>query len=111
MRLTRSEVDEFGEKGYIEEKTQFGNSTLTYALKSLEGEPMSVVFVENTIIMYVSESFREEWANTERIGIEGYMPLDNGERLYMLLEKDFKCLDQTNEDQDDNYDNPLIAKL
>ena len=28
-------------------------------------------------------------------------------KLYILIEKDFKCLDNTIEDQSDNYPNPL----
>jgi hypothetical protein len=34
------------------------------------------------------------------------MPLGNGQSLKLLLEKDFVCLDHTDEDQSDNYPNP-----
>jgi hypothetical protein len=45
-----------------------------------------------------------EWALTERVGLEHQ---DNG--LFLLVEKDFKCLDNVAEDQSDNYPNPLAV--
>jgi hypothetical protein len=43
-----------------------------------------------------------EWVATEKVGFES---TDN--ELYLLIEKDFKCLDDVAEDQSDNYPNPL----
>jgi hypothetical protein len=36
--------------------------------------------------------------------------MENGKELFLLLEKDFVCLDETIEDQSDNYPNPLMDK-
>ena len=38
------------------------------------------------------------------------MDLGDGNELYLLLEKDFQCLDNSIEDQTDNYENPLAAQ-
>ncbi len=46
-----------------------------------------------------------EWANTARVGFE-----NNEGEIYLLVEKDFVCLDTVNEDQSDNYPNPLLSK-
>ncbi len=51
------------------------------------------------------EIMAAEWEITDRVGFEGF---DND--LFLLIEKDFKCLDETIEDQSDNYDNPLMNK-
>lgn len=40
------------------------------------------------------------------VGFNNKMPLDNGEHLFLLVEKDFVCLDNTFEDQSDNFPNP-----
>jgi hypothetical protein len=40
--------------------------------------------------------------NTEKVGFEAI----NG-ALQLLVEKDFTCLDKIDEDQSDNYPNPL----
>jgi hypothetical protein len=42
------------------------------------------------------------WDSTDRVGFE-YQDKD----LFLLVEKDFKCLDNVAEDQSDNYPNPL----
>jgi hypothetical protein len=45
-----------------------------------------------------------ELRDTERIGFE-----NNYGGLFLLVEKDFTCLDEVAEDQSDNYPNPLAA--
>jgi hypothetical protein len=107
IRLTKSEVDRFGKEGFIEEHTQFGTSKLSYCLKQKTQESMSATFENNTVTIYMSETWAEEWTNTERVGYEHTMPLPDGKELYLLVEKDFVCLDNTSEDQSDNYPNPM----
>jgi hypothetical protein len=34
------------------------------------------------------------------------MPVSENDTLYLLLEKDFVCLDETMESQNDHYENP-----
>jgi len=47
------------------------------------------------------------WAANEVVGYEHNMDIGNGKQLYLLLEKDFKCIDAPpSEDQSDNFENP-----
>ena len=39
-------------------------------------------------------------------GFENNMDFGDGKQLFLLIEKDFVCLDETIEDQSDNYENP-----
>jgi hypothetical protein len=107
IRLTRSEVDRFGKEGYIEERTSFVNTHLTYALQKKEQEQLSASFENAKVTMNMPVVWADEWLATERVGYESNMPLPDGESLYLLLEKDFVCLDNTTEDQSDNYPNPM----
>ena len=107
IRLTRSEVERFGNEKYLTEQTSFGSSTLTYALQQSEQETLSASFEHNTVTMSMPRKWAEEWLATERVGYESIMPLPEGGSLYLLLEKDFVCLDNTTEDQSDNYPNPM----
>jgi hypothetical protein len=94
--------------GYLEEATEFGNTQLTYALERKDSQqPLSAVFEGNKITLFMHTADAHNWTNTERVGYEANMNLGNGKQLYLLLEKDFKCLDNTNEDQSDMYENPL----
>jgi hypothetical protein len=110
IRLSKPEVELFGDTGYLASQTEFGDATFTYVLERTSGETFSASFQNNTITMSVPQSWAKEWVETNRVGFEGAMPIGNGKSLYLLLEKDFKCLDDSIEGQADNYDNPLAAK-
>jgi hypothetical protein len=107
IRLTRSEVDRFGAEGYLEEHTSFGHASLTYALQKAEQATLTASYEHDKVTMKMPSAWAEEWLATERVGYESNMPLPDGASLYLLLEKDFVCLDNTTEDQSDNYPNPM----
>lgn len=102
-RLTKPEVDRFGGDGYLEEVTDFGTTRLTYALKTTAMEELWVNFVDNKITVFMPISMLTQWINTDTVGFE-----HSTNNFYLLIEKDFKCLDNLAEDQSDNYPNPLL---
>lgn len=111
IRLTKPEVEYFGKEGFIEEKTDFGENVFTYTLKTTErGEQLSAEFSNGTITMFIPKPLAEEWTNSEKVGYESEMATKSGKKLFLLLEKDYKCLDTIAEDQSDNYENPLAIK-
>jgi len=107
IRLSKSEVNQLVTEGNVEEKTSFLNSSFGYCLKSVAGiEELSASYEADQIIMFVPESLLETWPANNVVGFEAYMPISETDTLYLLLEKDFKCLDNTSEDQSDNFENP-----
>jgi len=107
IRLTKTEVDNFGKNGLLEEQTRFGNEVFTYALQSRAADGgLAASMEKNKITMWVPEKIKEEWVNTDVVGFQNKMDIGNGEQLFLLLEKDFVCIDNTFEDQSDNYPNP-----
>lgn len=110
MRLSKGEVGTFGEHGYIEEKTNFGNASLTYTLQTTTHCDMIADFKEGRITIYLPEEKAKDWVATNKVGYDANMDLGDGNELYLLLEKDFQCLDNSIEDQSDNYENPLAAQ-
>lgn len=107
IRLTKSEVSLLANTGYLEEQTDFGNNTFTYALRAVDAaETLSASMEANTITMFVPTSFTRDWPENSVVGINASMPVTDNSSLYLLLEKDFVCLDETTEDQSDNYENP-----
>ena len=107
FRLSKSEVEYFGKENHLEEKTEFGKNTLTYSIKTMNDVKLSADFSNDTISLFVPEYLVKEWISSERVGLESEMETGNGKKLFLLLEKDFKCLDTVAEDQSDNYENPL----
>ena len=111
LRLSRSEVDTLATQGYVEEKTEFFNSALTYALQAKdEIDNLKADFSENTITMFVPKAWAANWNKDETVGFSHTLNLPTGSTLSLLMEKDFKCIDSdTTEDQTDNYENPSIS--
>lgn len=107
-RLSKSEVAKLAEDGMLEQRTEFFSGSLLYAIHETEKKNLSADFIQNTITLYVPKKLLQQWAETDDVGIDFKMPLPNGYILYLLLEKDFKCIDMdAKEDQSDYFENPL----
>ncbi|OCX53902.1 hypothetical protein BEL04_06360 [Mucilaginibacter sp. PPCGB 2223] len=103
-RLTKTDVSNFTLNGYIEERTCFGDQTLIYSLQRADTvQGLSAKFEGCKITLFIPWTMADEWHATDKVGFEG---IDNN--LFLLIEKDFQCLDNVAEDQSDNYPNPLL---
>ena len=107
IRLTKAEVNSISSTGYLQEETLFGNNSFIYALQRVdEGNALAATLEQNKIIMFVPAAIIKDWATNNIVGFEATIPLADNKSLYLLLEKDFVCLDESTEDQSDNFDNP-----
>ena len=108
-RLTKSDIATLVDTGNLEDKTEFIGSTLVYSIKTAVDESLSADFLNNTITLNVPSELLTNWADTSQVSLESNMPLANGSKLYLLLEKDFKCIDgDVSEDQSDFFENPNL---
>ncbi|KUY26383.1 DUF7009 family protein [Elizabethkingia ursingii] len=103
FRLTQSEVHELGENGIVSSLTQFADRPFIYMVKRTNDTELSADFIENRIVMKMPEAMVEELVMTDRIGFDSESGI-----VKLLIEKDFVCIDNTVEDQSDNYPNPNI---
>lgn len=107
IRLSKTEVERLDNRGYIEEHTCFGNNRFVYALESLPAaNELSASFHDSKITMYMPAVFLKDWRVNNVVGFDATIRVSNTESLYLLVEKDFQCIDETIEDQSDNYENP-----
>ncbi len=107
IRLTKTEVTRIAAEGYLEEQTSFGANKLIYALKRVDaGNELTAAMDGNKITMFIPVSLLHDWPTSDIVGFNARMPIGDNETLSLLLEKDFVCLDHTDEDQSDNYENP-----
>lgn len=107
IRLTKTEVSTIATTGYLEEETIFGNNRFVYALQRIdEGNALTASLEQNKITVFVPALLTNDWPANNIVGFEANMPVADNKTLYLLLEKDFICLDETTEDQSDNYENP-----
>ncbi|MBE4949843.1 hypothetical protein [Chryseobacterium culicis] len=101
FRLTQSEVAKLGVDGTISSVTEFVNRPFIYSLEQTENKELSAEFIDNRIVLKMPETMIKEWISTDRVGFEG-----QAGNIKLLIEKDFVCIDNTLEDQSDNYPNP-----
>ncbi len=107
FRLTRTEVETFCREGVYTEQTCFDYSTFNYQLSLKKGiMGLQAEFQNNTITLLVPKEVASVWAVSSKVGYENTITTKEGTQLHLLLEKDFVCMDQTTEDQSDNYPNP-----
>ena len=106
IRLTKTEVSKLADAGSLKEQTNFPNNQFVYALQKTDEAALFAIFESNKITIFVPGSFVTDWPVNNVVGLDTKMPLPENEFLYILIEKDFVCLDETTEDQSDNYKNP-----
>ena len=111
LRLTKTEVEIFCETGEFSETTRFNTQIFTYKIVSREYiDCLKADFVDNTIVIFIPRQEALNWDQDERVGFKNEFMLNDGTPLNLLVEKDFVCLDKRDEDESDNYPNPLLAK-
>lgn len=103
LRLTQSEIAKLGNTGMVESTTAFVGRPFIYAVQRTIGGQIDVAFVDNRIVLSIPASMVHELVTTQRVGFEGIAG-----SVKLLVEKDFACLDNTVEDQSDNYPNPNL---
>ena len=107
-RLTQSEVQTLAETGHLAEETSFGPAQkFGYALEAKEGiSGLQANFDGGTITLFIPADAAKKWPASEQVGFENEVEVAPGVLLKLLLEKDFVCLDDSSDEQSDNYPNP-----
>mgnify|MGYP001125154447 FL=1 len=107
LRLTKTEVANFKEQGNIAEKTHVLGGVFEYYLKRNPAvSSLEASWTGNGFEISVPIEQANQWTDSDEVGFQHIQVLPDGTELFLLVEKDFVCLDNTFEDQSDNYPNP-----
>ncbi|MEK7255155.1 MAG: hypothetical protein AAB316_10450 [Bacteroidota bacterium] len=110
LRLSQSEVRRFVETGVVKDSIRFGvmpEASRFFSLEKADVPALNAAFADSQIKISIPANFAGEWASSDQISMEHEADLGNGERLKILVEKDFQCLtDRPGEDESDNFPNP-----
>lgn len=111
-RLTQTEVRTLADHGGISETTTFAEEQmLTYAIETrADLDNLDAEYQAHRIVLMLPEAWAKNWPEEDRVGFSYSKPLTADSSLFLLLEKDFVCLDEVAEDQSDNYPNPRYEK-
>jgi len=101
LRLSQSEVDEIQNGNSVQEHVQFGTNVFVYELKPTSSSELNARFENNTIVVEIPFVLGNEWAAGNEVSLNG-----QAGPVKLLIEKDFKCLTDRNEDESDLFPNP-----
>ena len=110
LRVSRSEVARLLAADPLVETIQFApeaGATFTYALQR---EPSvnipTVQYTQNKVLVLLPANQADAWGHTDQVGIAEDINLGEFGALSLLIEKDFACLDRSDEDNQDTFANP-----
>ena len=107
-------MEQFIRTGRLEEKIISGSGddgTFCYVLESTGAvSAPRATLTPRVITVQVPPDAVTRWASTDQIGIEGEQSVDNQVNLRILIEKDFACIDGTDEENADTFPNPLARQ-
>lgn len=105
FRLSQTEVRDYGREGACMGKTEFADAnTLMYRLA--QSSEFGATFNNKVITISLPEEEVKSWIASDQVSICGELSLENEDILSILVEKDFKCLTERNEDESDLFPNP-----
>lgn len=108
LRLTRSEVAGFATTGTWSEETPMPGGRLRYVLQRDDSAAAmhAAWSADGTLTVFVPAAQAAMWTSSEEVTLRGEVHLADGTMTKLLVEKDFACKDNTEEDQTDNYPHP-----
>jgi hypothetical protein len=110
LRLSRSEVARLLEGERVEETIHFAPQAMAKLTYAVEQE-MSVItptvrYTAGAVTVLIPADQATTWCLTDQIGIVTSISLGTMGSLDLLIEKDFACLDRSDEDDQDTFANP-----
>jgi hypothetical protein len=114
LRVTRSEFARLQAGQRIEETVLFPankDARLSYVLQvGSHSQPVHVAFALQQIVVSVSQGQLASWSDEHQVGVYASLAVNESTNLEVAIEKDFACLDLSDEDNKDTFANPLAGK-
>lgn len=114
LRVTRSELARLLAGGRVEEAIHFApgpEAVLRYALQiDPASKTVHLHYGGRDIEVSVSLDQARVWNEETQVGIYAALDLGSAGTLEIAIEKDFACLDGSDEDNRDTFTNPLEGK-
>jgi hypothetical protein len=114
LRLKQSEVDRFLRTGRVEERIVSGTGdqeSLRYLLETNDAISAPKGSISpGSVVVQIPTTDALKWALSDQIGIEGEQAIDSKTSLRIVVEKDFACLDGSEEQNADTFPNPLAGQ-
>jgi hypothetical protein len=110
LRLLRSEVARFLAGDCLEETIHFTPEASGKFTYTLQREPAvslpRVQYTGSRVAILIPTDQANTWGSSDQVGIAESISLGEFGSLALLIEKDFSCLDRSEEDNRDTFVNP-----
>jgi hypothetical protein len=97
----------------IEETIRFApepDAKLTYSLEPAPGISNTTVrYSHQRVAVVVDRNELRIWNEADQVGIYTSVGVGSNEHIELIIEKDFACLDGSDEDNKDTFSNPNAA--
>lgn len=105
LRVRKSDLEQLKTTGLVEERVGFGKGvTFRFILKiDQDAADVHASYDDQNLVVYLPYKNAKNWINSNQVGLETNRKLDNGESLHLLIEKDFPCVDRTDENKADTF--------
>jgi hypothetical protein len=111
LRVTRSELARLSAGESVEEAVHFApepTAVFRYALVSNpETDHVGIRYRNGEITVAIAPEQIHAWSEESQVGIYATLHLGHAGTLDIAVEKDFACLDGSDEDNRDTFANPL----
>jgi len=105
IRIKKSELQKLDSEGILTETVSLGGTTMFAFALGVDAmrDEVNAELVDNLLAVHIPLVQAQQWINSNQVGIEVNYPLENGENLHILIEKDYPCIDREDEDKSDTF--------
>jgi hypothetical protein len=110
LRVSRSELARLLAGDCVEETIHFAAEASARFTYALQPEPSAkrpaVHYMDSRVSVLLPADQAYRWGVTDQVGIAAEISLGTFGTLALLIEKDFACLDRSDDDNQDTFANP-----
>lgn len=107
-RLDKADIATLEVQGKVEEETCIGAGALHFCIRARTDIQQPAIRLEGTAVhLSIPAEQVQAWTGSNLTGFDAVITNPDGSVLKLLVEKDFKCLTERDEDESQAFDNPL----
>jgi len=105
LRLRKSELVQLRAEHWLESGLHFpdGQGFCWELVLDPEAADVAATFSTGRLSVQVPAPAAQQWMDSDDVAIEAFLTLGDGTALHVLIEKDFPCKDQPEEDKSDYF--------
>lgn len=109
-RLDKIDMELLETVGKIDSITHIGAGTLHFVIRGKDIPAPIAKLEHDGVHLLIPITQLQLWISSGEVGFSLNIANEDGSTLAILVEKDFKCLTDRDEDDSQSFDNPMASK-